>query len=323
MKKCAFITGVNGQDGAYLADFLLKKKYQVSGLAEKASSMYNIEYFGIQEKLDLREGDIRNSKLLYSIVKDIRPTEIYNLAAHTTVADSWEKIKIVNEVNYLALISLLQIIKSLDPKIRFYQAASSEMFGNKNTEGAKTEETALDPQNPYATSKSASYFLVKNYRAKYNLFLCNGISFNHESPLRPPHFVTRKITQGVAKIKSGLQDHIELGNLEAKRDWGFAGDYVEAMWLMLQQKKPDDYILATGKTHTVKQIADIAFRYVGIKNWKHYIQIKEEFKRPFDSHTPAASNERAKRVLHWKPKTTFSELIEMMVAADMKRVKQL
>lgn len=311
MRKRAFITGINGQDGAYLADFLLQKKYRVSGLAEKDSSMYNIEYFGIREKLDIHEGDIRDSRLLRSIIKNVKPDEIYNLAAHTFVPDSWKKIKLVNEVNYLAVIQLLQIIKSEDPKIRFYQAGSCEMFGNKN-----------EPQNPYATSKLASYFIVKNYRAKYNLFLANGIAFNHESPLRPPHFVTRKITLGAAKINFGLEDHIDLGNIDAERDWGFAGDYVEAMWLMLQQKKPDDYILATGKTHTVRDILNIAFRYIGRRDWKPFIKIKNELKRSYDFPKSIASNKKAKLVLRWKPKTTFRKLIEMMVAADIQRMKK-
>lgn len=323
MQKRAFITGVNGQDGAYLANFLLKKKYQVSGLAEKDSDMQNIEYFDIARKIDLHYGDIRDSNLLRSIIKDIKPHEIYNLAAHSYVADSWEKAKIVNEINYLALIDLLDDIKSLDRNIKLYQAGSSEMFGNQSVKGVQTEQTPLNPKNPYAVSKAAAHFAVLNSRARDGLFACNGICYNHESPLRPARFVTRKITQGVARIKFGLEDHIELGNLQTKKDWGFAGDYVTAMWLMLQQKKPDDYILATGKTHTVKEILDIAFLYVGIKDWRQYVQIKEEFKRPLDFKTPIASKRKAKRILRWEPKTTFRELIEMMVEADIQRIKKI
>lgn len=321
MIRTAFITGISGQDGSYLSRFLLDKNYRVAGLVKKGSSTENLEYLKIRDHIKLYEGDIRDEHKLKGIIKTVRPHEIYNFAAHSFVADSWQNVKAINEVNYFGVINLLEAIRKIDPKIRFYQASTSEMFGQSlRPKGLLTEETPFHPLSPYAISKLAAYEIVNNYRDSFGLFTANGICFNHESPLRDPRFVTRKISLGVARIKLGRQKKIELANLDSIRDWGFAGDYVKAMWLMLQQPKPDNFIISTGQNHTVKDILDVAFRIIGIKNWRPFVTVSKKFERPVELKRLVGSNKKAKRILKWEPKVKFRQLIEMMVETDLRRL---
>ncbi|KKW09098.1 MAG: GDP-mannose 4,6-dehydratase [Candidatus Kaiserbacteria bacterium GW2011_GWA2_49_19] len=318
----AFITGIAGQDGAYLSKFLLDKNYDVHGLAKPGASRENLNYLNIADSVSIHYGDIRDHETLGELVhQTIRPDEIYNLAAHSFVGDSWEDVRQVNMINYLAVISLLDIIKHSPLPIKFYQASTGEMFGSSDETGVQTEETPFHPRSPYAVSKLAAYEIVNNYRDSYALFCCNGICFNHESPLRAEHFVTRKISLGAAKIKLGQQHTIELGNLDSVRDWGFAGDYVEAMWLMLQQNKPDNYIISTGIHHSIRDVLDIAFRSIGVNDWSRYVSISDKFKRPLEFKKMVGSNAKAQRFLGWRPRIKFQELIEMMVEADMRRLQ--
>lgn len=322
MIRTAFITGITGQDGSYLSKFLLGKKYRVFGLVKKGSSTENLKYLKIHGRVKLYPGDICDSRNLSRIIKEVKPREIYNFAAHSFVADSWQNVKAINEINYFGVINLLEVIRKINPKIRFYQASTSEMFGQSNKQGLLTEETPFHPLSPYAISKLAAYEIVNNYRDSYRLFAANGICFNHESPLRDPKFVTRKISLGVAKIKLGLINKIELGNLDSVRDWGFAGDYVRAMWLMLQQQKPDNFIISTGENHTVKDALGAAFNYVGIKDWEQYVRINKNIRRPVELKRLVGSNKKAKRILKWEPKVKFRQLIEMMVEADLARLSR-
>jgi GDPmannose 4,6-dehydratase len=321
MNKVALITGISGQDGAYLSKFLLGKNYDVHGLAKPNASLENLEYLEMADQVNIDYGDICDHKALEKLISQIQPDEIYNLAAHSFVGNSWENVREINEINYLAVISLLDIIRKNNSKIRFYQASTGEMFGPSNENGIQTEESPFHPRSPYAVSKLAAYEIVNNYRDTYDMFCCNGICFNHESPLRGSRFVTRKISISVARIKNKLQDKIELGNLDSVRDWGFAGDYVQAMWLMLQQDKADNYILSTGINHTIKDVLDVAFNYIGISDWTGFVSLSKEFKRPLEFKKMIGSNAKAKQILNWHPKVKFKELIEMMVAADLKRIK--
>jgi len=321
--KTAFITGINGQDGAYLANFLLKKNYQVHGLVLPDTTLDNLNYFGIEKQISLHTGDIRAEQKLKGLLGEIKPQEIYNLAAHSFVGDSWENVKPINEINYFGVINILEAIRATDLKIRFLQASTSEMFGTSNNAGLQTEETPFHPRSPYAISKLAAYEIANNYRDSYNLFCCNAICFNHESPLRTPNFVTRKITLGATRIKMGLDQFIELGDLDSVRDWGFAGDYVEAMYLMLQQEKPDNYIISTGVNHTIKDVLDIAFARVGIKDWTDRVRINPRFHRPLELKRLVGSNAKAKKILGWQPRVDFQQLIEQMVDADLKRSNPL
>lgn len=317
----AFITGVSGQDGSYLANFLLKKNYQVHGLVLPNADLGNLRYFGIERRIKLHTGDIRAETELKTLINRIQPKEIYNLAAHSFVGDSWDNVKRVNEINYFGVINLLDAIRATDPAIRFLQASTSEMFGLSHDNGLQTEETPFHPRSPYAISKLAAYEIVNNYRDSYGLFAANAICFNHESPLRPPRFVTRKITLGAARIKAGLDRFIELGDLDSVRDWGFAGDYVEAMHLMLEQNKPDNYILSTGLSHSVKDVLDIAFSRAGIADWKDRVKLDPKFRRPVELKRLIGSNAKAKKILGWVPHVGFRELIELMVDEDLKRLQ--
>lgn len=319
-EKIAFITGVNGQDGTYLAKFLLEKNYKVHGLLLPGADRKNLKYFNIQDRMMLHAGDIREEQKLKALIAKIKPHEIYNLAARSFVADSWQNVKLVNEVNYFGVINLLEAIRAANLKIRFLQASTSEMFGPSNGGGLQTEETPFHPRSPYAISKLAAYEIVNNYRDSYGLFCCNAICFNHESPLRPPSFVTRKITLGVARIKAGLDQTIELGDLDSVRDWGFAGDYVEAMHLMLQQAKPDNYIISTGINHSIRDVLDVAFNRAGIKDWKDKVRINPRFHRPVELKRLVGSNAKAQKILGWRPRLDFQKLIEQMVDADLKRL---
>jgi len=325
MRKTAFITGILGQDGPYLAKFLLEKGYKVYGLTRRYSNpnFSNLDYLGIAKDVNYVSGDMTDESSLINIIKSIRPDEVYNLAAQSFVGASWEQPKFTTEVNSLGVLYLLNSIKYFSPRSKFYQASTSEMFGLGNTNGYQNEETIFHPRSPYGVSKVYAYWMVVNYRESYGMFACNGILFNHESPLRGIQFVTRKITDGVARIKLGLAKNIHLGNLEPRRDWGFAGDYVKAMYAMLQQKEPDDFVVGTGKNHSVADFVKSAFSYVGIKNWQDYVKKDPRFIRPADVPDLKADPKKARKKLHWQPKISFDELVGMMVEADLKRLRNL
>lgn len=324
MAKKALITGVTGQDGAYLAKFLLEKDYEVFGLVRRMvnRNFENLEYLGVADKVEYVDGDMTDEASLINAVKTIYPNEIYNLAAQSFVGTSWDQPVVTCEVNAVGVLKLLDAVKVSCPTAKFYQASTSEMFGNVHNNGIQDEETPFHPRSPYAISKLFSFWTVVNYRESYNMFCANGILFNHESPIRGKEFVSRKITDGVARIKLGLAKEIFLGNLDSMRDWGFAGDYVEAMWLMLQQEKPDDFIISTGETHSVKDFLDLAFKLIGIDDWTPYVKIDPKFKRPAELFTLKGTNSKAKDVLGWQPKVSFKELVEMMVEADLKRLSK-
>jgi GDPmannose 4,6-dehydratase len=322
--KVALITGILGQDGAYLAHFLLKKKYKVYGMMKKNSdeSFENTDYLGVTDKIKFVSGDMADEASLIKIIKKIKPDEVYNLAAQSFVGSSWKESTSTTHVNALGVLHILNAIKNFSPTTKFYQASTSEMFGNSHKEGLQTEETPFHPKSPYAITKLYAYWMTRNFNESYGLFCTNGILFNHESPIRGKQFVTRKISDGVARIKLGLAKEIRLGNIESRRDWGFAGDYVEAMWLILQQKKPDNYIISTGETHSIRDFLDIAFNHVGIKDWKRYIKIDERFKRPSELLALHGHSGKAEKILGWKPKVKFEELVKMMVDADIKRLQR-
>jgi GDPmannose 4,6-dehydratase len=326
--KKALITGITGQDGSYLAEFLLKKNYEVFGLMRRSSS-FNTDridhlYRDPHEKnvrLRLVYGDLNDASSLNRIMKTIKPDEIYNLGAQSHVKVSFEIPEYTGEITALGTIRLLEAIRDSGIKSKFYQASSSEMFGMTKDRVAQHEKTPFYPRSPYAAAKVYAYWLTVNYREAYNIFACNGILFNHESPRRGETFVTRKITMGLARIKHGIQDKLYLGNLKAKRDWGFAGDYVQAMWLMLQQSKPDDYVIATGETHTVEEFLREAFDYAGL-NWKEYVEIDARYFRPTEVDFLKGDCGKARRELKWKPKVNFKQLVRMMVDADMALVSR-
>jgi len=259
---------------------------------------------------------------LIKAIKDIQPDEVYNLAAQSFVGSSWVQASATMNINAMGTLKLLNAIKSNCPTARFYQASSSEMFGNNSDEGVQSEETAFRPRSPYGISKVTAHFLTVNYRESYGLFACCGILFNHESPIRGMEFVTRKITDGVARIKLGLADKIELGNLEAKRDWGYAGDYVRAMWMMLQQDEPDDYIVCTGKSNSIEDFLRIAFKHIGIDDWEKYVKSNPMYKRPAELHTLKGTYNKAIEKLNWKPEVNFNDMIKVMVGSDIERLKK-
>ncbi|HTZ11766.1 MAG TPA: GDP-mannose 4,6-dehydratase, partial [Candidatus Margulisiibacteriota bacterium] len=314
MKK-ALITGIDGQDGSYLAEFLLQKGYQVHGivrrvaLEDKEHHLWRIKH--ILDKIVIHPGSMESYASLYNIAEKIGPDECYHLAAQSFVSYSFEDEFSTINTNINGTHFILSAIKERAPKCRFYFAASSEMFG-LSKETPQNENTPFHPRSPYGISKVSGYHLTQNYREAYQLFACNGICFNHESPRRGFEFVTRKITDSVAKIKLGLMKKMKLGNLEPKRDWGFAGDYVKAMWLMLQQERPDDYVIATGETHSVREFVELAFDYVGL-DWKDYVVIDKTLYRPAEVHILKGDYGKARRKLHWEPTVKFAELVKMMV----------
>ncbi len=327
-RKKALITGITGQDGSYLAEFLLKKDYEVYGIIRRSSS-FNTDridhlYRDPHEKdvhLKLVYGDLNDASSLNRIMKTIKPDEIYNLGAQSHVKVSFDIPEYTCEVGALGAVRLLEAIRDSGIKAKFYQASSSEMFGNAE-EFPQNENTPFRPRSPYAAAKAFAYWMTINYREAYQMFSCNGILFNHESPRRGETFVTRKITMALAKIKYGLQKKLYLGNLEAKRDWGFAGDYVEAMWLMLQQDKPDDYVIATGETHSVREFLNEAFGYVSL-NWRKYVEIDKRYFRPTEVDRLIGDNSKARDVLKWKPKVSFQQLVRMMVDSDMALIRRI
>ena len=325
--KKALITGITGQDGSYLAELLIKKGYVVYGIIRRSSS-FNTQridhlYQDTHEKnrkLNLVYGDLNDASSLNLLIKHICPDEIYNLGAQSHVKVSFEVPEYTGEVTGLGTTRLLEAIRDTGVKTKFYQASSSEMYG-KVLETPQTEQTPFYPRSPYGAAKVYSYWMTVNYREAYNLFACNGILFNHESPRRGETFVTRKITMALARIKLGLQDKLYLGNLDAKRDWGFAGDYVEAMWLMLQQPKADDYVIATGETHSVREFLQESFDYLKL-DWKKYVAIDKRYLRPTEVDLLLGDSSKARRVLKWKPKVDFKQLVRMMVDSDMQVVRQ-
>ncbi len=319
MPKTALITGVTGQDGSYLADFLLEKGYRVVGMVRRSSTenFQRIEH--LQGKIELRQADLLDQLSLITLIEEVEPDELYNLAAQSFVPTSWEQPVLTGEFTAMGVTRILEAIRLLNRKIRFYQASSSEMFG-KVAESPQNEKTSFYPRSPYGAAKVYGHFITVNYRESYDLFACSGILFNHESPRRGKEFVTRKITDHVARIKHGLIDELRLGNIEATRDWGFAGDYVRAMWLMLQQDRPDDYVVGTGETHSVKEFVTLAFAHAGL-DWEKYVKIDSTFTRPAEVDHLIADPSKAKKLLDWEATVSFEQLVSMMVDADLERVE--
>ncbi len=317
MKK-VLITGVTGQDGSYLADFLLKKGYKVYGLVRRTSTVNLDRIRHLKGKINLVQGDLMDQHSLSYAIKDVEPDEVYNLGAQSFVPTSWNQPVLTGEITALGVTRILEAIRIAKPDTKFYQASSSEMFG-KVRETPQKETTPFYPRSPYGVAKVYGHWITINYRESYDLFATSGICFNHESPRRGIEFVTRKITNAVARIKLGKQKKLKLGNMESKRDWGYALDYVEAMWLMLQQDKPQDFIIATGETHSVKEFVEEAFKVVGIKDWQKYIEQDKRFLRPAEVSILVGDASKAKKVLNWQPKTKFKDLVKIMVEADIKR----
>lgn len=319
-KPVALITGITGQDGSYLAEFLLSKGYTVYGMVRRASveKFERIEH--LVGKIELLQGDLLDPFSLLSVLKQAKPQEIYNLGAQSFVPTSWAQPVLTSEFTAIGVTKLLETIRLADPSIRFYQASSSEMFG-KVRETPQTEVTPFYPRSPYGVAKVYAHYITVNYRESYNLFATSGILFNHESPRRGLEFVSRKVTDGVARIKLGLAKELRLGNLDAKRDWGFAGDYVRAMWLMLQQGAPDDFVIATGHTRSVRELVEIAFGHVGL-NWEKFVKIDPAFFRPAEVDLLVGDSAKARAQLGWQPEVTFEQMIHMMVESDIARLKK-
>lgn len=319
MTKRALITGLTGQDGSYLAELLLGKGYEVFGLVRRSSSETTERIDPFIEKVELVPGDLLDQGSLMNAIDAAQPDEVYNLAAQSFVADSWKEPVYTGDVDALGVTRLLEAIRRVKPEARFYQASSSEMFG-KVHETPQTETTPFHPRSPYGVAKVYAYYITMNYRESYEMHASNGILFNHESPRRGIEFVTRKITDGVARIATGRSDQLALGNLDSKRDWGFAGDYVEAMWMMLQQDEPGDYVVATGETHTVREFCEIAFSRAGL-DWEEYVVQDPRFMRPAEVDLLLGDPAKAKAELGWEPKVSFRELVECMVDEDMARYR--
>jgi len=313
----ALITGITGQDGSYLAELLLEKGYTVHGMVRRASTENFERIHHLRNRVHLHQADLLDQLSIIDLIKTTKPTEIYNLAAQSFVPTSWNQPVLTGEFTAIGVTRMLEAIRLIDAKgIRFYQASSSEMFG-KVQEVPQRESTPLYPRSPYGVAKVYGHWITINYRESYDMFACSGILFNHESERRGKEFVTRKVTDGVARIKLGKQKKLKLGNLDARRDWGFAGDYVEAMWLMLQQEKPDDYVIATNETHSVRECVEVAFDEAGLGDWEPYVEIDPQFVRPAEVDLLIGDYSKAERDLGWKPRTTFEELIRLMVRSDL------
>lgn len=317
--KRALITGVTGQDGSYLADFLLEKGYKVFGLIRRSSTVNFERIRHIQDKIEIMPGDLLDQNSLMNAVKESWPDEVYNLAAQSFVPTSWNQPVLTGEFTGLGVTRILEAIRVVKPDIRFYQASSSEMFG-KVRETPQNEKTPFYPRSPYGIAKVYGHWITVNYRESYNLFCCSGILFNHESPRRGKEFVSRKVTSAAARIKRGLEKELRMGNLDAKRDWGYARDYVEAMWRMLQQDKPEDFVIATGETHSVRELLEIAFGHLCL-DYKDFVVVDPKLVRPAEVDLLLGDPTKARKVLGWKPTVTFEELITMMVDADLERLK--
>jgi GDPmannose 4,6-dehydratase len=318
-QRTALITGITGQDGSYLADFLLNQGYNVVGMVRRTSTINFDRLTHIQDNIEIVQGDLLDQMSLIDILREYQPDEVYNLAAQSFVPTSWKQPVLTGEFTALGVTRVLDAIRIVNPKIKFYQASSSEMFG-KVREVPQNEKTPFYPRSPYGVAKVYGHWITINYRESYNLFACSGILFNHESPRRGIEFVTHKVTQTAAKIKLGLDNELRLGNLDARRDWGYAGDYVRAMWLMLQQDEPDDYVIATGETHSVRELCEVAFGYVEL-NWKDYVVIDQRFYRPAEVDLLIGDASKAGEKMGWEPSVSFEELIRMMVDADLETLK--
>jgi GDPmannose 4,6-dehydratase len=316
-QKTALITGITGQDGSYLAEFLLEKDYRVIGMVRRSSTVNfdRIAHLQETEALEIVQGDLLDQMSLIDILREYRPDEVYNLAAQSFVPTSWRQPVLTGEFTALGVTRVLDAIRIVNPETRFYQASSSEMFG-KVVEVPQRETTPFYPRSPYGVAKVYGHWITVNYRESYNLYACSGILFNHESPRRGLEFVTHKVTYAAARIKLGLQNELRLGNLDSRRDWGYAGDYVQAMWLMLQQDEPDDYVVATGETHSVRELCQVAFDCVGL-NWEDYVIVDEKFYRPAEVDLLIGDPQKAHAKLGWEPTVSFKELVEMMVEADL------
>ncbi len=319
--KTALITGITGQDGSYLAEFLLSKGYKVYGIVRRLSTPNYGLIEHILDKITLIEGDLRDQASLNHAVKISNPDEVYNLAAQSFVATSWKQPELTSEITGLGVLKMLEAVRHFAPHAKFYQASSSEMYGNA-AENIQDEQTKFRPRSPYAIAKLYAHWIAINYRESYGMFVCCGILFNHESPRRGIEFVTRKITDGVARIKLGLANELALGSLDAQRDWGFAGDYVEAMWAMLQQDHPDDYVISTGETHSVRDFVQAAFTAADIQDWQKYVRQDQRYMRPAELFVLQGNSLRAFNKLGWKPKVSFNQLVSMMVDEDVQRLKE-
>ena len=318
--KTALITGINGMDGSHLADFLLEKGYKVYGVERRASNRNRVNTEHLVDKITFLQGDLLDQNSLLRCLKESNPDEIYNLGAQSFVGESWNTPEHTSEVTALGVLRMLEAIREFNPKIRFYQASSSEMFG-RMVENPSRETTPFYPRSPYGVAKLYGHWITKNYRESYDMFACSGILFNHESERRGIEFVTRKITDGVAKIHLGLADTIALGNLDAERDWGYAPDYVEAMWLMLQQDTPDDYVIATNEKYSVREFLTEAFKVVGIEDWSSYVVQDPRYMRPAEVDVLLGDYSKAKQNLGWSPRTSFKDLVRIMVENDINILK--
>lgn len=320
MAKKALITGITGQDGSYLADLLLEKGYEVYGMVRRSSMEKFDRIEHIKERINIKQADLLDQFSLIKLLDEIRPDEVYNLAAMSFVPTSWNQPVLTAEFTAVGVTRVLEAIRAVNSKIKFYQASSSEMFG-KVKKIPQDEETPFHPRSPYGVAKVYGHWITVNYRESYDIFGVSGILFNHESPRRGIEFVTRKVTYNAAKIKLGITKELRMGNLDAKRDWGFAGDYVKAMWLMLQQQKPDNYVVATGQTHSVKDLVEVAFSYLDL-DYKDYVIVDEKYIRPAEVDLLIGDSSKAKRVLGWEPEVSFEELVKMMVDADLELLKK-
>ena len=317
--KTALITGITGQDGSYLAEFLLEMDYRVVGMVRRTSTINFDRIKHIQDSVDIVQGDLLDQSSMMEIINEHQPDEVFNLAAQSFVPTSWTQPVLTGEFTAIGVTRILEAIRHVKPDTRFYQASSSEMFG-KVQEVPQRETTPFYPRSPYGVAKVYGHWITVNYRESYNLFACSGILFNHESPRRGLEFVTHKVTHAVARIKLGMQKDLHVGNLDAQRDWGYAGDYVRGMWMMLQQDKPDDYVLATGETHSVRELCQVAFDYAGL-NWENYIVIDPKFNRPAEVDLLIGDPSKAGAKLGWEPKVGFIELVQMMVDADLQELQ--
>jgi GDPmannose 4,6-dehydratase len=318
MAKRALITGITGQDGSYLAELLLEKGYQVAGIVRRASSPNIARIEHLLDRIELKPADLLDQLSLIRVIDAVRPHELYNLAAMSFVPASWDQPLLTGDFNAMGVTRVLEAIRHVDPSIRLYQASSSEMFG-KVREVPQTELTPFYPRSPYGVSKAFAHYITVNYRESYGLYAVSGILFNHESPRRGLEFVTRKVSDGVARIKLGLADSLSLGNLDAHRDWGFAGDYVRAMWLMLQQERAEDYVISTGVSHSVRDLVETAFACAGLE-WQRHVKLDPKLLRPAEVDHLIGDSTRARQVLGWRPEVDFKALVEMMVAADLARL---
>lgn len=314
MSRKALITGITGQDGSYLAELLLAKGYQVSGLVRRSSSLNLDRLSAVVDRIKLISGDLLDQNSLVGAIQQSEPDEVYNLAAQSFVATSWQQSELTGQFTALGVTRLLEAIRGINPKIRFYQASSSEMFGSTNP--PQNEKSLFHPRSPYAVAKVFGHYITQNYRESFGLFACSGILFNHESPRRGLEFVTRKVTNAASRIKLGLQKELRMGNLSARRDWGFAGDYVEVMWMMLQADQPQDYVVATGISHSVEHLLEVAFQHVDL-DYKDFVHIDSALIRPAEVDYLCGDASKAKKAFGWEPKVTFEQMIKMMVESDL------